>query len=70
MDKFNELNLDQLENVTGGVVAGAGGGGTNSQNQSVEIAIHYCGGNCKKETTFSIYSGGRGYCTVCSWRLQ
>ena len=51
-DEKKELteNLDEIN----------GGGGTGQRT-----TVSYCP-KCKKMTTFVLYSGGRGYCKVCS----
>lgn len=51
---MNLLDEDELDNITGGVGAGA-----NSTAQC------YCE-QCKKTTTHRLASGGRGRCTICN----
>ena len=69
-DIKNILTEEELDNVSGGTIASAGGGGTNSQDKSEAYEKHMCNGKCKRITVFRMYSGGRGVCTECSWTLQ
>ncbi len=69
-DKNNALNEAELEKVSGGVIASANQGGTNSQDKSDAYEKHKCNGKCKRTTVFKMYSGTRGVCTECGWSLQ
>ena len=55
-DAGMELTDDELEKVAGGA------GGTSSVK-------HYCD-SCKKDTLFSLYSGGRAICSVCNKQIM
>ncbi len=64
-DIKNVLAEEELEKVSGGVIASAKERGTNSQDKSNAYEKHKCS-TCKRITVFKMYSGGRGVCTECN----
>jgi hypothetical protein len=53
----NELDLKDLDMVNGGINL--------EGNKNAQTAISYCK-NCKKDTKFYVFKGGRGRCSVCN----
>ncbi len=60
----NQLNEEDLQGVSGGLKASAGGGGTNSQDKGNATEKHFCT-KCNKDQVFIVYSGARSVCSVC-----
>ena len=63
MDTFREINIDQLDKVTGGST------NQNGDDISNTFVDHFCKGICNRNTKFMTFSGGRCICTQCGWGL-
>ncbi len=64
----NTVTEEELEGISGGVVASAHSGETNSQGMTWSYEKHKCS-KCNDFTVFKMYLGGRGVCTKCGERL-
>lgn len=68
MKKENEMNPEQMTDVSGG--ASDPNDKRVSSANSVTYEYHWCGGKCQAESLFMMLYGRRGTCMVCNWTLN